>query len=68
MLENFLDTLNVLLLQHPHLLGVMRFLFWFKSWLLLGVFSVFVFLVYTEQRLLGKRKLLKRQTQGVFIA
>jgi hypothetical protein len=68
MLENFLDTLNVLLLQHPHLLGVMHFLFWFKSWLLLGVFSVFVYLVYTEQRLPGKRKLLKRQTQGVFIA
>ncbi len=68
MLENLLDTLNVLLLQHPHLLEAMRFLFWFKSWLIVGVFSVFVCLVYMEQRLLGKRKPLKRQTQGVFIA
>ena len=68
MLENLLDTLNVLLLQHPHLLEAMRFLFWFKSWLILCVFSVFVCLVYMEQRLRGKRKTLKRQTQGVFIA
>jgi len=68
MLENLLDTLNVLLLQHPHLLEVMRFLFWFKSWLILGVFSVFVYLVYMEDRLQGKRKVLKRQARGVFIA
>jgi hypothetical protein len=68
MLENLLNTLNVLLLQHPDLLGVMRFLFWFKSWLILGVFSVFVFLVYTDGCLPEKKKLLKRQTQGIFIA
>ena len=68
MLVNLLDTLNVLLLQHPHLLEVMRFLFWFKSWLILGVFSIFVYLVYTDGCLSGKRKVLKRQTQGVFIA
>lgn len=68
MIENLLETLNTLLLQHPDLLGVMRWLFWFKSWLLVGVFSVFVFLVYTQQPLSGKRKNHKRQTQGVFIA
>ena len=68
MIENLLETLNTLLLQHPDLLGVMRWLFWFKSWLLVGVFSVFVFLVYTQQMPSGKRKNPKRQTQGVFIA
>jgi hypothetical protein len=68
MLENLFETLNVLLLQHPDLLGVMRFLFWFKSWLIVGVFSIFVYLVYTDGHPLGKKKLSKCQKQGVFIA
>jgi hypothetical protein len=68
MLENLLNTLNVLLLQHPNLLGAMRFLFWLKSWLIVAVFGIFVCLVYMDGQALGKQKLSKRQKQGVFIA
>jgi hypothetical protein len=68
MLENLLETLNVLLLQHPNLLGAMRFLFWLKSWLILAVFGIFVCLVYLDGHPLAKQKLSKPQKQGVFIA
>ncbi len=54
MIESLLENLNILLLQHPNLLGAMRFLFWLKSWLILSVFSIFVLLVYTNGRLTGK--------------
>jgi hypothetical protein len=49
MFENLFDSLNLLLLQHPHVLHVMRTLFWVKYWLLLGIVGVFVYLVYTDQ-------------------
>lgn len=68
MIENLLESLNLLLLQHPHLLGVMRFLFWFKSWLLLGIFGFFVYLVYAENRLMAQRKAALKRKNGVFIA
>lgn len=68
MLENLLVNLNALLVQHPDLLGFMRFLFWLKSWLLLCVFSIFVYLVYTDGRLSVEKKLNKQSTQGIFKA
>jgi hypothetical protein len=68
MLENLLDSLNRLLSQHPHLLDAMRFLFVFKCWLLLGVFLLFVYLVYADGQALPKKKPAKPAPKGVFIA
>jgi hypothetical protein len=68
MLENLLVTLNALLVQHPDLLGFMRYLFWLKSWLLLCVFSIFVYLVYMDGRLSEVKKLIKQSIQGNFKA
>ena len=68
MIESLLVNLNTLLMQHPNLLGAMRFLFWMKSWLLLAVFGVFVMLVYLDRCVYGKDKHFKRKAQGVFLA
>ena len=68
MIENLLESLNILLLQHPHLIGVMRILFWAKSLLLVGVFCVFVYFVYSDDQVSGKKKAAKREPEGVFIA
>jgi hypothetical protein len=48
MLENLLDSLNALLLQHPPLIQLLHLLFWVKYWLLTVIMSVFVCLVYSE--------------------
>ncbi|QSA98364.1 hypothetical protein [Methylococcus sp. EFPC2] len=48
MIESLLDTINLFLLQHPHLLHVMHTLFWIKYWLLLAIVGLFVYLVYTN--------------------
>ncbi len=70
MIEDLLQSLNMLLLQHPHLLHVMHTLFWFKYWILVGIFWGFVYLVYTENKLIasGTRKRSKSETETAFIA
>lgn len=68
MIEDLLTSLNVLLLQHPHLLGVMRTLFWVKNWLLLGIFGMFVYLAYREGYQAAGKKPAERRTEDIFIA
>lgn len=46
MIENLADFINAMLLQHPHLLRLMRTLFWVKYWALTGIMGVFIGLVY----------------------
>jgi hypothetical protein len=68
MFGNLLENLNSLLLSHPNLLAVMRFLFWFKSWLLLSVFGIFVLLVYREGRLTNKKAPIPAAQEDTFLA
>lgn len=70
MIENLLDSLNVLLLQHPHLLQVMHTLFWIKYWLLLGIVGVFIYLAFTDdaQPLPGANHPAKAISETLFIA
>lgn len=51
MIEDLFAPLNALILQHPHVLQVMRTLFWFKSYLLLALFGCFVYLACTDRQL-----------------
>ncbi len=70
MIEELLEHLNMLLLQHPHLLHVMHILFWVKYWLLVGIFWGFVYVVYKEDKMInsGVRKRIKSKTETSFIA
>jgi len=68
MIENLLDSLNLLLSQHPRLLDAMRFLFAIKCWLLLGVFSVFVCLAYADDQAKPRKKPARPKSEGIFIA
>jgi hypothetical protein len=70
MIEHLLDSLNAMLSHHPHLLHLMRLLFWAKSWILFGIFARFVYLVWKEQDV-GKKAgqgPAKAQPASVFIA
>jgi len=70
MIENLLESLNALLLQHPHLVHLMHTLFWIKHWILMGIMGVFIYLIYTDeqQALSRKRTTLKPAPGGIFIA
>ncbi len=70
MIQNLLESLNALLLQHPHLLHLMYTLFWIKHWLLMGIMAAFIYFVYTDDRqgLSQKSKMLKPAPRDVFIA
>jgi hypothetical protein len=70
MIENLLDSLNALLLQHTHLLHLMHVLFWIRYWILMAIMGVFIYLVYTDARqdLAGKRAAAKPAPGGIFIA
>lgn len=70
MMQNLLESLNALLLHHPHLLHLMRIFFWIKHWILMGIMGVFIYLIYTDDRqpLPQRRKMLKPASDDVFVA
>jgi hypothetical protein len=70
MFDDPLASLNTLLLQHPHLLQVMHTLFWFKSYLLLAIYGIFVYLAFTDRQLnaVQSRGSRKAKPRGVLIA
>lgn len=70
MIENLLDSLNLLLLQHPHVLHVMHTLFWIKYWLLLGIVGIFIYLVYSDgdHMIASKTGAADPATESIFIA
>lgn len=59
-MHEFFDTINVYLLHHPELLTHLRWLFWFKSWCLILLMGVFLFLVYREE---GRQRTKRRNIQ-----
>ncbi|QXP93392.1 hypothetical protein [Methylococcus capsulatus] len=49
MIENFFAEFNAYLLGHPVLLAKLKFLFWLKYWILIGLMAVFIYLLYKER-------------------
>lgn len=71
MIEDLFASLNALLGQHSHLLHAMRILFWIKSYLLLGIYGVFVYLAFTDPELNAVHQLRnepKARSKGVLVA
>ncbi|QXP84894.1 hypothetical protein ABZN20_10985 [Methylococcus sp. ANG] len=49
MFENFFAEFNAYLLGHPAFLAKLKFLFWLKYWILIGLMAVFIYLLYKER-------------------
>ncbi|NJD07147.1 MAG: hypothetical protein FIA97_11730 [Methylococcaceae bacterium] len=71
MIEDLFASLNALLGQHSHLLHTMQILFWIKSYLLLGIYGIFVYLAFTDPELNSvhhPRNEPKARSKGVLVA
>ena len=50
MIENLVDSINLLLAQHPNMLHLMFKLFWLKYWILMGLMARFIYLAYSGSK------------------